>query len=56
MILFNYSGHGLMDLTGYDAFLSGKLIDYSLPDEELEKFTAELKNLPKAEMRKSGKW
>jgi len=56
MILFNYSGHGLMDLTGYDAFLSGKLIDYSLPDEELEKFTAELKNLPKAEIRKSGKW
>ena len=56
VILFNYSGHGLMDLTGYDAFLSGKLIDYSLPDEELEKFTAELKNLPKAEMRKSGKW
>ncbi len=56
VILFNYSGHGLMDLTGYDAFLSGKLVDYSLPDEELEKFTAEIKNLPKAEMRKSGKW
>jgi len=56
VILFNYSGHGLMDLTGYDAFLSGELIDYSLPDEELEKYTAEIKNLPKAEMRKSGKW
>ena len=56
VILFNYSGHGLMDLTGYDAFLSGKLVDYSLPDEELEKYTADLENLPKAEMRKSGKW
>jgi len=56
VILFNYSGHGLMDLTGYDAFLSGKLTDYSLPDEELEKYTADLDNLPKAEMRKSGKW
>jgi len=56
VILFNYSGHGLMDLTGYDAFLSGKLTDYSLPDEELEKYTADLENLPKAEMRKSGKW
>jgi tryptophan synthase beta chain len=56
VILFNYSGHGLMDLTGYDAFLSGKLVDYSLPDEELQKYTADLKNLPKAEMRKSGKW
>ena len=56
VILFNYSGHGLMDLTGYDAFLSGKLVDYSLPDEELLKYTADLENLPKAEMRKSGKW
>jgi hypothetical protein len=44
-----------MDLTGYDAFLSGKLVDYSLPDEELVKYTADLANLPKAEMRKSGK-
>ncbi len=56
VILFNYSGHGLMDLTGYDAYLSGKLIDYPLPDEELEKYTADLSKLPKAEMRKSGKW
>jgi len=56
VILFNYSGHGLMDLTGYDAYLSGKLVDYSLPDEELAKYTADLEKLPKAEMRKSGKW
>jgi tryptophan synthase beta chain len=56
VILFNYSGHGLMDLSGYDAFLSGKLSDYELPDEELKKFTKDLKKLPKAEMRKSGKW
>jgi tryptophan synthase beta chain len=56
VILFNYSGHGLMDLSGYDAFLAGKLTDYELPEEDLEKYTAPLKNLPKAEMRKSGKW
>jgi tryptophan synthase beta chain len=56
VILFNYSGHGLMDLTGYDAYLSGKLIDYELPEEELLKYTKDLENLPKAEMRKSGKW
>ena len=56
VILFNYSGHGLMDLLGYDAYLSGKLTDYELPDEDLEKYTAELKRLPKAEMRKSGRW
>jgi len=56
VILFNYSGHGLMDLVGYDAYLSGKLSDYEMPDADLEKYTGQLKNLPKAAMRKSGKW
>ena len=56
VILFCYSGHGLMDLAGYEAFLSGKLTDYELPEEELQKFTKGLKDYPKAEMRKSGKW
>jgi tryptophan synthase beta chain len=56
VILFNYSGHGLMDLSGYDAFLSGKLTDYELPEEDLKKFTAPLKNFPKAEAKKTGKW
>jgi tryptophan synthase beta chain len=56
VILFNYSGHGLMDLTGYDAYLSGKLVDYELPEEEMNKYLKDLENLPKAEIRKSGKW
>jgi tryptophan synthase beta chain len=56
VILFCYSGHGLMDLMGYDAYLSGKLIDYELPEEELQKYTKDLESLPKAEKRKSGKW
>ena len=56
VILFNYSGHGLMDLTGYNAYMTGKLSDYELPEEELQKFTKGLENLPKAEMRKSGRW
>ena len=56
VILFNYSGHGLLDLGGYEAFLSGKLSKYQLADKEIEKYTRELKNLPKAQMRKSGKW
>jgi len=46
VILFNFSGHGLMDLTGYDKFLHGQLQDYSLSDEEYEKFTAVLKTYP----------
>jgi len=56
VILFNYSGHGLMDLVGYNAFLSGKLTDYELPEEELKKYTKVLEDLPKAEIRKTGKW
>jgi len=56
IILFSYSGHGLMDLTGYDAYLSGKLTDYSLPEEDLKKSTSVLADLPKASAKKSGKW
>jgi tryptophan synthase beta chain len=56
VILFNYSGHGLMDLGGYDNFLSGKLTDYALPEEELKKSLESIKNLPKLEEKKTGKW
>ncbi|HPC97118.1 MAG TPA: TrpB-like pyridoxal phosphate-dependent enzyme [Sedimentisphaerales bacterium] len=56
VILFNYSGHGLMDLAGYDKYMSGQLSDYELPDELLKKYTKDLENLPKAPIRKSGRW
>jgi len=56
VILFNYSGHGLMDLVGYDNFMSGKLSDYELPEDMLQKYTKDLDKLPKAPMRKSGRW
>ena len=49
VIVFNWSGHGLMDLTGYDAYFSDKLINYPLPDEEIKKSTAVLEKLPKAD-------
>jgi len=56
VILFNYSGHGLMDLSGYQTFLNNKLEAFELPDSELEKAEEVLKSYPKAEIRKSGKW
>jgi tryptophan synthase beta chain len=56
VILFNYSGHGLMDLVGYDAFMSGKLKPYYLPEEEILKSEECLKTHPKAAERKTGKW
>jgi len=49
VILFNWSGHGLLDLTGYEAYFAGKLEDYPLPQEEIIKSTRVLENLPKPE-------
>jgi tryptophan synthase beta chain len=46
VILMNWSGHGLMDLQGYDAFLSGKLSDYPLPEELLQSSLAAVKDHP----------
>jgi len=47
VILFNWSGHGLMDLTGYETYFNDKLIDYPLPEEELAKSLESIKDLPK---------
>jgi len=47
VILFCYSGHGLMDLAGYDKFLSGKLTKYALPKNKLRKSLESIKGLPK---------
>ncbi len=37
VILFNLSGHGLVDMASYDKDLSGALINYTVTDEEIEK-------------------
>jgi tryptophan synthase beta chain len=29
VIAMNYSGHGFLDLSAYEQFLSGKLVDYT---------------------------
>jgi tryptophan synthase beta chain len=41
-ILFNFSGHGLCDLSAYDKFLSGKLDDFEYPEERIDAAIAEL--------------
>jgi len=56
VILFNMSGHGLLDLSGYENFLSGKLQDYPLPEEEMEKSLKGIEGLPKPKVLKTGKW
>jgi tryptophan synthase beta chain len=34
-ILFNLSGHGLIDMAAYDQYIAGDLANYTLSDEEL---------------------
>lgn len=37
VILFNLSGHGLVDMASYDKYLRGDLINYTVTDEEIRK-------------------
>jgi tryptophan synthase beta chain len=41
-ILIAHSGHGHFDLSAYEKYLSGELVDYAYPEEEVRKAQAEL--------------
>jgi tryptophan synthase beta chain len=41
-IVFNLSGHGHFDLTSYDKYLAGELVDYDLPQEQIDSALVEL--------------
>ena len=45
VILFNLSGHGLIDMTAYDQFINGDLRNYELTDQDLAKSMANLPHL-----------
>jgi tryptophan synthase beta chain len=47
VILFNWSGHGLIDLSSYDAYLAGQLVPYDLPEEEIERALRAINGFPK---------
>ena len=36
VILFNLSGHGLIDMSAYDQYLAGSLQDYDVPQEQID--------------------
>jgi tryptophan synthase beta chain len=55
VILLNWSGHGLMDLLGFDAYFSGKLQDYALPEEQIQAGLKALEGLPKPAQMVGGK-
>ena len=55
VILLNWSGHGIMDLGGYESYFSGRLIDYPLPQEEMMKSLKDIEGWPKPKIMKMGK-
>jgi tryptophan synthase beta chain len=52
VILFNWSGHGLVDMAAYDAYLSGKLADHELAEDEIARALADIAPLPKPKQYK----
>jgi tryptophan synthase beta chain len=47
VILFNWSGHGLVDMAAYQAYFEGKLSDYPLPAAEIKRALEDIAPLPK---------
>ncbi|NPD80687.1 TrpB-like pyridoxal phosphate-dependent enzyme [Prevotella sp. PINT] len=45
VILFNLSGHGLIDMTAYDNYLAGNLQNYEVPEELIEQNIDKVKGL-----------
>jgi tryptophan synthase beta chain len=53
VILFNWSGHGLLDLTAYEKYLSGGIMDIELSDQEIEEAEKIFADHPKPAILKS---
>ena len=47
-ILIAHSGHGHFDLSAYEKYMSGELVDYAYPEEEVRKAQAELPEISEA--------
>ena len=45
VILFNLSGHGLIDMASYDQYFAGNLVNYELKDEDIAKNLEEIKDI-----------
>ena len=45
VILFNLSGHGLIDMASYDRYFAGELQNYAVSDEEIARNVAKLEKL-----------
>ncbi|MEE4362780.1 MAG: TrpB-like pyridoxal phosphate-dependent enzyme [Desulfotignum sp.] len=47
VILFNWSGHGLVDMASYASYFKGELADHDLPQEQIDAALKDLETLPK---------
>ncbi len=45
-ILFNFSGHGLVDMAAYDQYFANELEDYSITEKQIQESIKELQKLP----------
>lgn len=48
VLLFSLSGHGLIDMTAYESYLSGDLRNYTISDEDIAQ---SLQNIPQVSMK-----
>ncbi len=46
IIVFNFTGHGLLDLAGYEKYMTGQLTDYEYPEAEITKNLEAIKGYP----------
>lgn len=53
VILFNWSGHGLLDLGAYGKYFEGQLTDYEIPEEDIAASEKVFENFPKPQLLKS---
>lgn len=53
VILFNWSGHGLLDLQAYEKYFSGEIHDIVLSEEEILKSEKDFENFPKPQQLSS---
>ena len=47
VILMNFSGHGMLDLSAYEAYLSGRLEDSVFKDDDIAKLAKDLEKFPR---------
>ena len=55
VILFNLSGHGLLDLRGYELYFHEKLEDFTLPQKDIDQALSRIKHHPKPALLASGR-